>query len=307
MLKIALPSVFVLAIGMALSVPSLAEEPVPAPKPLQVPGNTRFVEGVDVPPRKPVPEKAAKASAKQERVEKAACDLAGAVFEIRTPISGEQSGDAGCGIEEPVAVTAIETGAERVNFRGTVTISCDFAKIVTDWVRSDVLSISEKHFDAKIETIATGPGYQCRTKEQPAGRQIVRACAGQGNRHFRVSAERRHLCFCRKGLGQGYEEWPVSEDDPRQRVQAVHHGAQSGRRRFSPVPPASRYRLSWQGLHLSDLPVRAVSVDLEVDVVIVAGSKAPLEPDLHQIRLAKCHAGEVQETPSRHARLLRAK
>lgn len=171
MLKFALPSVFVLAIGMTLSVPSLAEEPVPAAKPLQVPGNTRFVEGVDVPPRKPVPEKSAKASAKQERVEKAACDLAGAVFEIRTPISGEQSGDAGCGIEEPVAVTAIETGAERVNFRGTVTISCDFAKIVTDWVRSDVLSISEKHFDARIETIATGPGYQCRRRNnQPDGK-----------------------------------------------------------------------------------------------------------------------------------------
>lgn len=152
------------------SVLAPAAEPVPAPKPLAVPDQKASKGAVSTPLPKPkqaqVPE-----DADPKSKEIASCDLSGVDFEQIPPVRGEFSGDAGCGIETPVRITGIERESAPVALKGSVTVSCEFAKTFSEWLQSDVLPAAEKHFDGGIKSIATGPGYQCRRRNnQPDGK-----------------------------------------------------------------------------------------------------------------------------------------
>ncbi|WP_420333296.1 extensin family protein [Roseibium sp.] len=155
---------------ISASVLASAAEPVPAPKPLAVPGQKVSGDTVSIPAPKPMqgqnPEEAGSKSKEAK-----SCDLSGVDFESIPPVRGEFSGDAGCGIETPVRITGIERESSPVALKGSVTISCEFAKTFTQWLQSDVLPAAEKHFNGGIKSIATGPGYQCRRRNnQPDGK-----------------------------------------------------------------------------------------------------------------------------------------
>lgn len=147
-----------------------AAEPIPIPKPLAVPGQKISGDTVSTPLPKPKHEQLPDEAA-SHAVEAASCDLSGVDFESIPPVRGAFSGDAGCGIETPVRLTGIERKNASVVLKGSVTISCEFAKTFTQWLQSDVLPAAEKHFDGGIKSIATGPGYQCRRRNnQPDGK-----------------------------------------------------------------------------------------------------------------------------------------
>lgn len=155
---------------IASSVLALAAEPVPAPKPLAETSKMVSGNAIASPTPKPKPGQAPEAiiSPAKEAVD---CDLPGMDFESIPPVRGEFSGDAGCGIESPVRLTGIQRQGAQVPLNGAVTVSCAFAQTFSDWLQSDVLPAAEKHFDGGIRSIATGPGYQCRRRNnQPDGK-----------------------------------------------------------------------------------------------------------------------------------------
>ena len=155
---------------VSASVLALAAEPVPVPKPLAIPNQKISAGAVSAPLPKPKQAQSPQESGSKSK-ETASCDLSGVEYEKIPPVRGEFSGDAGCGIETPVKITGIKRESAPVALKGSVTVSCAFAKTFTQWLQSDVLPAAEKHFDGGIKSIATGPGYQCRRRNnQPDGK-----------------------------------------------------------------------------------------------------------------------------------------
>ncbi|WP_422037600.1 extensin family protein [Roseibium sp.] len=149
---------------------AFAAEPVPAPKPLAETSKTEPGNAIASPMPKPKPVQPPEAVSPHVK-DAAACDLPGMDFESLPPVRGEFSGDAGCGIESPVRLTSIQREGAQVALKGAVTVSCAFAQTFSEWLQSDVLPAAEKHFDGGIKSIATGPGYQCRRRNnQPDGK-----------------------------------------------------------------------------------------------------------------------------------------
>lgn len=166
-LRIGVPAIVFLTLSSGLAP---AAEPVPLPKPLAVPDQKAPGDTVSAPAPKPKRGRIEEEAGSKPK-EAASCDLAGVDFESIPPVRGEFSGDAGCGIETPVRITGIERESAPVALRGSVTLSCEFAKTFTQWLQNDVLPAAEKHFDGGIKSIATGPGYQCRRRNnQPDGK-----------------------------------------------------------------------------------------------------------------------------------------
>lgn len=150
---------------------AIALEPVPQAKPLEDPDKRPFIEGVDLPPRKPVRENERSDDAALSASTPAHCDLPGVVYSTIPDIKGEDAGDAGCGVEVPVKLTAISYGERSVRFNNPVTISCEFASVLATWLQKDALPAAEKHFEGGVEAMGTGPGYQCRRRNnKPDGK-----------------------------------------------------------------------------------------------------------------------------------------
>nr|WP_319383167.1 extensin family protein [uncultured Roseibium sp.] len=149
---------------------ALAAEPVPAPKPLAEASKSVSGNAIASPVPTPKPGQTPEAVSSPSK-EAAACDLPGMESESLPPVRGEFSGDAGCGIESPVRLTSIQQEGAQVPLKGAVTVSCAFAKTFSEWLQSDVLPAAEQHFAGGIRSIATGPGYQCRRRNnQPDGK-----------------------------------------------------------------------------------------------------------------------------------------
>ncbi len=152
------------------SVLAPATEPVPAPKPLALPDQKASEGTASTPVPKPKQAQTREEAGSKSK-ENASCDLSGVEYEKIPPVRGEFSGDAGCGIETPVRIAGVERESALVALKGSVTVSCAFAKTFSKWLRSDVLPVAEKHFDGGIKSISTGPGYQCRRRNnQPDGK-----------------------------------------------------------------------------------------------------------------------------------------
>ncbi|WP_170107233.1 extensin-like domain-containing protein [Roseibium marinum] len=76
-----------------------------------------------------------------------------------------------CGIADPVRLAGVVSGPNTAKFHAPVTISCDFAKVLTDWLRRDVLPVAELEFGIPVAVVASGPGYQCRRRNnRPDGK-----------------------------------------------------------------------------------------------------------------------------------------
>lgn len=164
MLKVTVSGFVIWPVLAMLSVPVNALEPVPRAKPLEPPNKQPFIEGVDLPQRKPNRERERAETPIAPSAAPMKCNLTGATYSLLPDINGERSGDAGCGVEAPVRLTAIMYKEASVSFKNPVTVSCEFARVLTKWLQIDALPAAEQHFKAGVGVIGTGPGYQCRRR-----------------------------------------------------------------------------------------------------------------------------------------------
>jgi hypothetical protein len=156
-----------------------ASPPLPQEKPIQELGQTRFIEGIDVPAAKPAgdtklfstePVEGGGKSLPTETSELASCDIQGAVFDRLAPLQGEV-GDEGCGVAVPVNLTGLRSESFEVAFPTNATLSCGFVKTLTEWVIQDVVPLAQAEFGQPVSEFFTGPGYQCRRRNnQPDGK-----------------------------------------------------------------------------------------------------------------------------------------
>ena len=96
-----------------------------------------------------------------ERVYQAACPalLTGAVIgEIMPPLS-----EGSCGLQSPIAVSAILVNGREVALPGTPVTNCTMVTALVDWA-GEVDAYAGAVLDTEIESLATGPGYTCRLR-----------------------------------------------------------------------------------------------------------------------------------------------
>jgi len=156
----------------------LASEPVPVLKPVDALTGEPFVEGVDIPPAKPQFGEAQPAEAKETASEggddpdqRPECDIPGALVEAGEPVESKPDDDKECGIADPVRLAGVVVGTNAAKFPAPLTISCEFAGKLTGWLRKDVLPAARDQFDSPVSVLVTGPGYQCRRRNnQPDGK-----------------------------------------------------------------------------------------------------------------------------------------
>ncbi len=165
---------FLLVAGPSLH-PVLAADKVPPLKPLASSGQPPFLEGIDVPPAKPKSGGHtgidAQADAGTTRPPASVCEVPGAVLETLDAVSLAQEGDEGCGIDDPVRLKGVEAGDSIVRFSSPVTVSCGFARVLTGWLREDVLPAADGLYASPVSVITSGPGYQCRRRNnRPDGK-----------------------------------------------------------------------------------------------------------------------------------------
>ncbi|MET1411628.1 extensin family protein [Roseibium sp. HPY-6] len=169
MIKTAVVSLTLVLAQPVFAASSEAAAPLPTPKPLAA-SNSSNSEKTKLPAPKPEKAKKPKSDA-LVTAHPDSCVLGETEFTTIPAIRGEHSGDAGCGIEAPVKLTGVAWNEKSVQFKNAVTVSCEFAQVYTAWLRQDVMPLAEKHFDGGLETVRSGPGYQCRRRNnQPGGK-----------------------------------------------------------------------------------------------------------------------------------------
>jgi len=85
------------------------------------------------------------------------------VFEpAETPAGGRN----GCGIDAPVRVIAVTIDKRSVALNAKPVLSCAFALQFSDFVRNLLAPLGGGTVEASLVAIDTGPGYQCRGRNQ---------------------------------------------------------------------------------------------------------------------------------------------
>ncbi|CTQ53085.1 hypothetical protein LP7551_01606 [Roseibium album] len=165
--------IFRFCILVGIPFPSLvsASEPVPQVKPLSLQDHTSFLEGVDLPRAKPHVSAVNYSNEKATSALSPTCEIPRAIFSQVLPFDGERDGDAACGIADPIELTGFQQEGSKARFTAPVTLSCSFAKVLTDWLIDDVLPAAGDLFDSPVSVLSSGPGYQCRRRNnQPDGK-----------------------------------------------------------------------------------------------------------------------------------------
>ena len=72
--------------------------------------------------------------------------------------------DGRCKVPNPVQITMIATPAGEVDFPGAPILNCIFAKRFTAWVSDVAAPVVKAHTGEALIAIATGPGYECRSR-----------------------------------------------------------------------------------------------------------------------------------------------
>lgn len=196
-----------------LTFASASETPVPSGKPLGSAGRPAFIEGVDVPEAKPrtgipvptrppaaeerTPERLApdttdgtpndnEAEAAEtsvggdEEPELTDCTISGAMITpLDVVVESGSAGTTGCGIVDPVLFTGVRQGAREITFTSPLTVSCGFAETVTKWLLADVAPAADRLLKAPPLRISTGPGYQCRRRNNRADGKLSEHAFGR--------------------------------------------------------------------------------------------------------------------------------
>lgn len=83
---------------------------------------------------------------------------AGADVTREEPVDTER----GCKISDPVALSSVRSGGDRVTLVGGPVLNCQFALTVTRWMGDLVSPISRHHLGKPVDKVHVGPGYVCR-------------------------------------------------------------------------------------------------------------------------------------------------
>ena len=79
----------------------------------------------------------------------------------------------GCGIAAPTRLSSITlANGDVVSLPDRPMLECAFAVVLADYVRLIVAPLGEAMLHAKVATVETGPGYECRTRDRVAGAKI---------------------------------------------------------------------------------------------------------------------------------------
>jgi hypothetical protein len=136
------------------------EPPLPPPRPPELAAPAKPTEG---PPAPPAP----KGDAASVCLAKLIAEGASAEAATAPPASAE-----GCGVEAPVRLSSIIAEGEAVSLPDRPLFACEFASVLTDYVRLIVAPLGQVMLRAKVAAIETGPGYDCRTQDRIAGAKI---------------------------------------------------------------------------------------------------------------------------------------
>lgn len=96
------------------------------------------------------------------------CELPFAEFRQVPPVQSET----GCGFQNAVVLTGLKTGSgPQVSLSSPVTVSCRFAALFSEWAAVTVFVAGEQILGSPIDRLVTGPGYQCRRRNnKPDGK-----------------------------------------------------------------------------------------------------------------------------------------
>lgn len=140
----------------------------------------------------------------EERIYQAACPalLTGRIVgEMVPPLS-----QGTCGLQSPIAVSALMINGRQVMLSETLTTNCSMATAFAEWAE-EVDAYAGATLDTHVETLATGPGYVCRLRNN--------ADTGFVSEHGLGNA----IDIASVGLADGttisvLEDWDLSEDEP---------------------------------------------------------------------------------------------
>lgn len=178
--------------------------------------------GSDVEPEPqdpPSPEPEDTADGEVARVYRAACPalLTGRVVgEMVDPLS-----EGTCGLQSPIAVNAVMVNGREIALTGTPIVNCAMATTLADWAE-EVDRYATATLDTQIESLATGPGYQCRLRNN-ADMGFVSE-HGLGN-----AADITGFNFADGSRISVLDDWSVAPLQPDEKFLGFAHSAACGR------------------------------------------------------------------------------
>ena len=104
--------------------------------------------------------------------------LAARHIEFRTA-NVPPAGNEACRIADPVTLVSIDAAGRRVLLPGHPLISCEMALRFSTYVAEIAVPLAKGIYDQTLAEIATGPGFECRTRNHSAGAKV--SSHAQGN------------------------------------------------------------------------------------------------------------------------------
>lgn len=107
----------------------------------------------------------------------------------------------GCGIADPVRLSSITVmSGDVVSLPGRPLLDCEFAAVLSDYVRLIVAPVGQAMLHATVAGIETGPGYQCRTQDRISGAKISAHAKGLAVDFVAIAfADKRRVLVERQG------------------------------------------------------------------------------------------------------------
>ena len=79
----------------------------------------------------------------------------------------------GCGIASPIRLSSVTVaGGDIVSLPDRPILECEFAAVLADYIQLIIAPLGEALLRAKVASIETGPGYDCRTQDRVVGAKI---------------------------------------------------------------------------------------------------------------------------------------
>ncbi|WP_332712786.1 extensin-like domain-containing protein [Pelagibacterium mangrovi] len=164
---IPLRPIALIALFAALAMPSFAQDepPLPLPRPNGL-GQSDEPAETDTEENASEPEPASDDQPENEedepeRIYQAACPalLTGRIVgEMVPPLS-----EGACGLQSPLTVSALVVNGRQIPLSGNPVTNCAMATTLADWAE-EVDAYAGAVLYTRIESLSTGPGYQCRLR-----------------------------------------------------------------------------------------------------------------------------------------------
>jgi hypothetical protein len=152
-------------LSIALFAPAFAQDepPLPLPRPDGLAGPDEPAETEEDAPETepPADDQPENEQDEPERIYQAACPalLTGRIVgEMVPPLS-----EGACGLQSPLTVSALVVNGRQIPLSGNPVTNCAMATTLADWAE-EVDAYAGAVLDTRIESLSTGPGYQCRLR-----------------------------------------------------------------------------------------------------------------------------------------------